>query len=66
MKFILGKKINMTQLWENDKFVPVTKVQAGPCFITQVKDDKIDKYKSLQLAFGEKKPKNISKSVRGH
>jgi large subunit ribosomal protein L3 len=66
MKFILGKKINMTQFWDNDKVVAVTKVQAGPCIITQVKDDSTDNYKAIQLAYGERKPKNISKSVRGH
>lgn len=66
MKFILGKKINMTQIWEGDKVVSVTKVVAGPCIICQVKDMKTDKYKSLQLAFGTRKPKNISKPVRLH
>lgn len=66
MKFILGKKVNMTQLWDNDKVVAVTKVQAGPCVITQVKDDSTDNYKAIQLAYGERKPKNISKPVRGH
>lgn len=66
MKFILGKKINMTQLWDNDKVVAVTRVQAGPCVITQVKDDSTDNYRAIQLAYGERKPKNISKPVRGH
>jgi len=66
MKFILGKKINMTQLWDNDKVVSVTRVQAGPCIITQVKDENTDNYKAIQLAYGERKPKNISKPVRGH
>lgn len=66
MKFILGKKINMTQVWDNDKVVAVTKVQAGPCVITQVKDVNPDSYKAVQLAFGEKKVKNVSKPLRGH
>lgn len=66
MKFILGKKVNMTQIWDGDKVVAVTKVQAGPCVITQVKDDNTDSYKALQVAFGERKNKNISKPVRGH
>ncbi len=66
MKFILGKKVNMTQVWDNDKVVAVTKVQAGPCILTQVKDDNSDSYKAIQVAFGERKSKNISKPVRGH
>lgn len=66
MKFILGKKVNMTQIWEQDKVMAVTKVQAGPCFITQVKEDKNDSYQALQVAYGQKKNKNISKPLRGH
>lgn len=66
MKFILGKKVNMTQVWDNDKVIAVTKVQAGPCFITQIKDVNTDAYQAVQLAYGEKKVKNISKPVRGH
>ncbi|MFA4942740.1 MAG: 50S ribosomal protein L3, partial [Patescibacteria group bacterium] len=49
MKFILGKKLNMTQIWEGDKVVPVTPVVAGPCFVTQVKDDKTDGYFAVQV-----------------
>lgn len=66
MKFILGKKVNMTQLWDGDKVVAVTKVQAGPCVLTQIKEDNSDSYKAVQIAFGERKIKNISKPVRGH
>ncbi|HPT08509.1 MAG TPA: 50S ribosomal protein L3 [bacterium] len=66
MKFILGKKVNMTQIWDNDKVIAVTKVSAGPCFITQIKDVSTDSYQAVQLAYGEKKVKNISKPVRGH
>lgn len=66
MKFILGKKINMTQVWDEDKVIAVTKVQAGPCVITQVKDRNSDSYQAMQIAFGERKSKNISKPVRGH
>jgi len=66
MKFILGKKMNMTQIWEGDKCISVTKVIAGPCVISQVKEMGSDNYKSLQLAFGTRKPKNISKPVRLH
>jgi large subunit ribosomal protein L3 len=66
MKFILGKKMNMTQIWEGDKCISVTKVIAGPCVISQVKDTGSDNYKALQLAFGTRKAKNISKPVRSH
>ena len=66
MKFILGKKVNMTQIWDNDKVIAVTKVQAGPCYITQIRNTEKDSYQAIQVAFGEKKVKNISKPVRGH
>ena len=66
MKFILGKKVKMTQIWQGDKIVPCTIVQAGPCFVTQVKNDKSDSYKAVQISYGERKAKNISKSVKGH
>lgn len=56
----------MTQIWENNNVIAVTRVQAGPCIITQVKDDNSDNYKAIQISYGEKKAKNISKPVRGH
>jgi large subunit ribosomal protein L3 len=64
MKFILGKKMPMTQIWDNDKVLAVTPVLAGPCVITQVKTKKTDKYSALQLAFGERKVKNLNKPQR--
>ncbi len=66
MKFILGKKIGMTQLI-NDKGIPqpATVIEAGPCYISQIKTkDKKDGYQAVQLAFGEKK--KIGKSATGH
>lgn len=66
MKFILGKKINMTQLWIGDKVVPVTAIKAGPCAISQVKTKEKDGYLALQLAFGTRKEKNIKKPQLGH
>ncbi|MEI7620616.1 MAG: 50S ribosomal protein L3 [Candidatus Falkowbacteria bacterium] len=66
MKFILGKKLNMTQIWEGDKVVPVTPVVAGPCFVTQVKDEKKDGYSALQVGFDTKKEKNVKKPQRNH
>lgn len=66
MKFILGKKLSMTQVWKNDKVVAVTPVLAGPCVITQVKTTNSDGYEALQIAFGVRKEKNISKPQLGH
>ncbi|MCF7860495.1 50S ribosomal protein L3, partial [Patescibacteria group bacterium] len=66
MKFTLGKKMQMTQLWDNDKVLAVTPVLAGPCTITQVKTQATDKYSALQIAFGVRKSKNIKKPQLGH
>lgn len=66
MKFIIGKKIEMTQVWKDNKVVAVTKVAVGPCLITQVKDIENDGYNSIQLGFGERKEKNIKKPQKGH
>lgn len=61
MKFISGKKLQMTQIWVNDKVIGVTPVMAGPCVITQIKNTKRDGYEALQLAYGTRKEKNINK-----
>ncbi len=66
MKFILGKKLEMTQVWQGEKVVPVTKVAAGTCVITQVKSEASDGYKALQVGFGVRKEKNINKPQKGH
>lgn len=66
MKFILGKKLQMTQVWVNDKVVAVTPVLAGPCTVTQVKTKENDSYDALQVAFGNRKEKNINKPQLGH
>lgn len=58
--------MNMTQVWSGDNVVSCTLVQAGPCLVTQIKDDKSDSYKAVQISYGYKKPKNLSKSVKGH
>jgi len=65
MKYILGKKIEMTQKFKEDgKFVPVTVVKAGPCFITQVKTQEKDGYQALQIGLEEKK--KLNKPLAGH
>jgi len=52
MKFILGKKIRMSQIFdENDKVIPVTLIDAGPCYVTQVKTEEKDGYSSVQIGF---------------
>ncbi len=66
MSFILGKKLEMTQVF-NDKgdAVPVTLVEAGPCFVLQIKTkDTKDKYDSIQIGF-EKKNRKIKKTEKG-
>jgi len=61
MKFILGVKKNMTQVFDDKgNVVPVTVLEAGPVIITQIKTEKVDGYNSVQVGFGVKKEKNIS------
>jgi len=56
MPFILGKKIKMSQIFDEDgKVIPITLIQAGPCFITQIKQKEKDGYNALQIGFGKKK-----------
>ncbi len=66
MKFIVGKKIEMTQIWQGENVMPVTKVQAGPCFVTQIKTKENDGYEAVQIGFGNKKEKNSKKPQLGH
>ena len=64
---ILGRKLGMTQVWdENDNIVPVTVIQAGPCTISQVKTKATDGYEAVQIGFGEIKPKHVTKPLAGH
>lgn len=65
MKFILAKKIEMSQIFRPDgTVVPVTLLQAGPCVVTQVKDDANDGYTAVQVGFLN--AKRLSKSLEGH
>ncbi|MBU4332683.1 50S ribosomal protein L3 [Patescibacteria group bacterium] len=65
MKFILGKKLEMSQIFADDgTVIPVTKIQAGPCTVTQVKIQEKDGYKAIQVGFGEKK--RLNKPLGGH
>jgi len=67
MKFLLGTKQHMTQVFdEAGRAHPVTVVSAGPIVVTQVKTVEIDGYSAIQVGFGARNPKNISKPVKGH
>ena len=66
VKGILGAKLGMTQVWDNNKVVPVTVVQAGPCVVTQVRTPDKDGYSAVQLAFGAIDPRKVNKPMTGH
>ncbi|MEU8138052.1 MULTISPECIES: 50S ribosomal protein L3 [Streptomycetaceae] len=67
MKGILGTKLGMTQVWdENNRVVPVTVVQAGPCVVTQVRSAETDGYSAVQIAFGQIDPRKVNKPLAGH
>ena len=66
VKGILGAKLGMTQVWDNNKVVPVTVVQAGPCVVTQVRTPDKDGYSAVQLAFGAINPRKVNKPRAGH
>jgi large subunit ribosomal protein L3 len=66
VKGILGAKLGMTQVWDNNKVVPVTVVQAGPCVVTQVRTTDTDGYTAVQLAYGAIDPRKVSKPKGGH
>ena len=67
VKGILGTKLGMTQLWdENNKVVPVTVIQAGPCVVTQVRTPEVDGYNAVQLGYGAVKAKKVTKPEAGH
>lgn len=67
MAGLIGKKIGMTSVFGVDgKNIPCTVIEAGPCVVTQVKTEENDGYSALQLAFDDKKEKNVTKSLLGH
>ena len=67
MSGLVGKKIGMTSLFDDKgKNVPCTIIEAGPCIVTQIKNNTKDGYESLQLSFEEKKKKLTNKSLMGH
>ncbi|WP_203568615.1 50S ribosomal protein L3 [Aestuariimicrobium ganziense] len=67
VKGLLGTKLGMTQLWdENKRVVPVTVIQAGPCVVTQVRTPEVDGYSAVQLGMGAIKAKKVTKPAAGH
>ena len=67
MKGLIGKKVGMTQVYdEQGKIVPVTVIEAGPCVVVDVKTADRDGYCAVQLGFGSRKAKNVTKAVQGH
>ena len=66
-KGLIGKKVGMTQIFDvNGAAVPVTLIEAGPCFVTQVRTPEHDGYAAVQLGFEEVKPKRLSGGELGH
>ena len=67
VKGLLGTKLGMTQLWDDEnRIVPVTVIQAGPCVVTQVRTPETDGYSAVQLGFGAVKAKKVTKPEAGH
>ncbi|MEJ6493955.1 MAG: 50S ribosomal protein L3 [Actinomycetes bacterium] len=66
-KGILGEKLGMTQVWdENNRVVPVTVVKAGPCVVTQIRTPENDGYSGVQIAFGQIDPRKVTQPMLGH
>ncbi|KAA3646976.1 MAG: 50S ribosomal protein L3 [Chloroflexi bacterium] len=66
-KGLLGKKIGMTQIFDEDGVVvPITLIEAGPCYVTQVRNPEKDGYSAIQVGFSETKPKHLTGGQLGH
>ena len=66
-KGLIGKKIGMTQIFDEDgAAIPITLIEAGPCYVTQVRQPDTDNYSAVQLGFAETKPKHLSGGQLGH
>ncbi|SMG23253.1 LSU ribosomal protein L3P [Corynebacterium pollutisoli] len=67
IKGILGTKLGMTQIFdEENRVIPVTVVEAGPCVVTQIRTKETDGYNAIQIAYGEIDPRKANKPVAGH
>ena len=66
-KGLLGKKLGMTQVWdENNKLVPVTVVEIAPNVVTQLRTREVDGYSAVQIAYGQIDPRKVTKPLTGH
>jgi large subunit ribosomal protein L3 len=63
---LLGKKLGMTQIFDESRLTPVTVIEAGPCRVVTVKTKERDGYEAVQLSFGEVKERKLSKAELGH
>lgn len=67
VKGLLGKKLGMTQVWdENNKFIPVTVIEVGPNVVTQIRNVERDGYEAIQIAAGQIDPRKVNKPAAGH
>jgi large subunit ribosomal protein L3 len=67
MKSLIGKKLGMTQIFDEEgQLVPVTVIEAGPCSVVQRKTVATDGYEAVQLGFGAQKPERVAKPLAGH
>ncbi len=67
LKGLIGKKVGMTQIFDDTgAAVPVTLIEAGPCYVTRIRTNEKDGYSAVQLGFGEVKPKRLSGGQLGH
>ena len=67
IKGILGKKLGMTQVFDEDnRVIPVTVVEAGPCVVTQIRTPETDGYSAIQIAYGDIDPRKAKKPQAGH
>ena len=67
MKGLLGKKLGMTQIFgEDNRLIPVTVIEAGPCVVTQVKTAATDGYEAVQIGYGDVREKHVNQPSAGH
>lgn len=66
-KGVLGKKVGMTQVYDDQsRVIPVTVIKVGPCYVTQVKTEETDGYSAIQMSFGEAPERKVTKPQQGH
>jgi len=64
---IIGRKVGMTQVWsEDDRLIPVTVIEAGPCVVTQIKTSEKEGYDAIQIGYSELKENKVNKPMAGH